>query len=462
MKKRGIKRIFEIIVQITAVVLFVTLIVLTFATIVAFSRSSLATDNVPFDLDMLTSSKKSEISDIDGYMLPELIGLSVNGEKYAISASQNIVSELYGLISPTLSEMISEENFRKVQSSAWLEYVEADEFVYVRYHNELPDNIIGLFADAASYNRNNEYTNDRNHVLTYVCELVLIPTDSQGVTRIATRSLGGEVAVYESREGNFDYGKIADAASSYRSSLVRFVFSGDVYASVLDTEPVFLDSIATRDIMLSSDTGFFVFDNSSYRGELMRLFSVNPDKLLSEHEDANGNISYTDVHGVLYLRTRGFEYHGSSDGGVDISEYIGYTKKIGLEEYIRASVDIISEIKAINKFFIGNDADPMLYSVESSGGRVRLTFEYTIDNVRIAGGRSAFVAEFENGKLVHADVYAMAAKTLISRSNSYSESWFIKNLKSGVVPINVSLVYESDYRSSSVSAKWAAFVPSDE
>ena len=108
MKKRRVKRIFEIIVQITAVVLFVTLIVLTFAMIVAFSRSSLTTGNVPFDLDLLTSSKKSELSEIDGYMLPELVGLSVDGEKYAISASANIVSELYGLIQPALSEMISE------------------------------------------------------------------------------------------------------------------------------------------------------------------------------------------------------------------------------------------------------------------------------------------------------------------------------------------------------------------
>ena len=118
MKKRRVKRIFEIIVQITAVVLFVTLIVLTFAMIVAFSRSSLTTGNVPFDLDMLTSSKKSELSEIDGYMLPELVGLSVDGEKYAISASANIVSELYGLIQPTLSEMISEESFRARRGSS--------------------------------------------------------------------------------------------------------------------------------------------------------------------------------------------------------------------------------------------------------------------------------------------------------------------------------------------------------
>lgn len=462
MKKRRVKRIFEIIVQITAVVLFVTLIVLTFAMIVAFSRSSLTTGNVPFDLDLLTSSKKSELSEIDGYMLPELVGLSVDGEKYAISASANIVSELYGLIQPALSEMISEENFRKVHGEAWYEYTGADEFVYVRYHNELPDNIIALFADSAVYSSTGENENDRNHVLTYVCELVLMPTDARGVTRIATRSLDGDVTVYESNEASFDYARIADTAMSYRSSLSRFVFSGDVYSSSLDTEPVFLDSISTRDIMLSSDTGFLVFNNESYKESLMRLFSINPDKLLSEHEDASGNISYTDVHGVLYLRTRGFEYHGSPDGGVDISEYIGYTKGIGLEEYIRASVGIISEIKAINKYFIGNDADPMLYSVESSGGRVRLTFEYTIDNILVTGGRHAFVAEFENGKLTYADVCAVAAKNLITRSSSYSESWFIKSLGEGVVPMNVSLVYESDYRSSSVSAKWAAFVPSDE
>jgi len=462
MKKRGIKRIIEIIVQITAVVLFVTLIVLTFAMIIAFSRSSLATDNVPFDLDMLTSSKKSELSEIDEYMLPELIGLTIDGEKYAVSASKNIVSELYGMISPAISEIISADNFRKVNSASWLEYTNSEEFVYVRYHNELPDNLIALFADSASHSRNDEDTKDRNHVLAYVCELILIPVEDRGVTRIATRDLDGNVAVYESGALTFDYGKIVNAALSYKTIMSRFAFFCDMYSSANNTEPILLDSIATRDIMLSSDTGFFVFHNDEYKDALMRLFSVNPDKLLSEHEDANGNISYTDVHGVLYLRSSGFEYNASPEGGVDISEYIGYTDKFGLEEYIRASVGIISQLRSINKFFIGNDADPMLYSVESNGGYVRLAFEYSVDNVRITGGRAAFVAEFENGKLKYADVNAIAAKTLISRSNSYSESWFVKNLGEGVVPSNVSLVYESDYRSNSVSAKWAAFMPADE
>ena len=462
MKKRGVKRILQIFVQITAVVLFVALIVLTLSLIVAFSKSGLATDNVPFDLDMLTSSKKSEISAIDGYLLPEFVGLSVEGEKYGISASENIVSELYSMISPVLSEVISEENFRKAGSEEWTAYAGADELVYVRYHNEMTDNIIALFADAASYDKNEEYTKDRNHVLAYVYELIMLPPDSNGVTRIATRSADGDVAIFESREAGIDYLLLSDTAMSYRSNLSRFVFAAETYPSALDTEPVFLDSVSTKDILLSSDTGFFVFHNNEYKESLMRLFSVNPDKLLSEHEDANGNITYTDVHGVLYLRTRGFEYQGASDGGVDISEYIGYTKKIGLEEYICASAEIISELRTINKFFVGNDADPILYSVEAKDGRVRLTFEYALDNVRIMTIEPAFVAEFEDGKLKYVNVYSIAAKTLITRSNSYSESWFFKTLDDGIVPQNVALSYESDFRSSSVYAKWAALVPTDE
>ena len=114
MKRNGKKRILEIIVQITAVVLFVALISLTLVMIIAFSKSSLAVDNVPFDLDMLTSSKSTEISAIDGYLTPEFIGLTIDGEKYGIQASKNIVSELYGMISPALSHLISNDNFRKV------------------------------------------------------------------------------------------------------------------------------------------------------------------------------------------------------------------------------------------------------------------------------------------------------------------------------------------------------------
>ena len=461
MKKTGKKRVFEIILQITAVVLFVALIVLTFAMIYAFGKSSLASDNVPFDLDMLTSSKRTELSAIDGYLTPEFVGLTLDDEKYGISTSENIVSELYGLISPTLSELISKENFRRVGKNAWAEYTSGDKFVYVRYHSELSDNIIGLFADALSYEKNITYTKDRNHVLSYVYELLIMSSENGSMTRVATRSLDGTVSVYEGR-ADFDYNKIVEVAELYKSSLSRFVFSGEYYSSLLDTEPVFLDSVSTREITLSSNTGFFVFQNDSYRESVMRLFSVNPDKLLSEHEDSSGSITYTDIHGLLYIRMRGFEYVATSDGGVDIGEYVGYTSKNGIEEYIRATVEIISELRSINKYFVGYDAEPRLFSVEAADGRVRITFEYAVDNVRITGDDSAFVCEFEDGKLKYANLYAISARTLISKANSYSETWFFKSLEEGIVPRNVCLCYQSDYRSNSVAAKWAAFIPIEE
>ncbi len=451
------KRILEIIIQATAVALIVLLIVLTGAVIAAFGRSNLTSGNVPFNLDMLTADKKSNISEIDGYLTPEFIGLSFDGEKYGISTSSNIVSELYTLISPALSELIAEGNFSKADSALWDTLAENEKFVYVRYHAQITDNIIGMFADASSGVENN----DRDRVLAYVYELFLIPTRSRGGLLLATRSSEGEVAFFEG-ESLFDYDKFSNTALSYRSSFTRFVFAGEKFSSRLSTEPVFIDPIATREVMLSSNTGMFVFNNDSYREALMRLFSINPDKLLSEHEDPDGSISYADVHGMLYLRMSGFEYQSTSDGGVAIEKIIGYTEKIGVREYVRTSVELISQLRSINKFFVGNDADAMFYSVEASDGRVKITYEYALDNVRITGDSPAFVAEFENGKLVYAKTTAVAAKTLLSRVNSYSESWFFGTLESGIVPLNVSLVYESDYKASSVLAKWAAFVPTDE
>ncbi len=456
--KNDRKRILDIIIQATAAALVVLLIVLTGAMIMAFGRSNQTSSKVPFNLDMLTADKKSNISEIDGYLLPEFIGLSLDGEKYGISTSSNIIFELYTLISPALSELISEENFSKAESTAWDAFAENEKFVYVRYRTQITDNIVGMFADASSGIENKE----RNRALAYVYELFLLPEESSGGLTLAVRSIDGEVSIFKGDASLFDYDRLSNTALSYRSSFTRFVFAGEKYSSKLNTEPVFIDPIATREVMLSSDTGMFVFNSDSYREAVMRLFSVNPDKLLSEHENEDGSISYTDVHGMLYLRMSGFEYQSTSYGGIDIEKIIGYTEKIGMREYVRASVELISQLRSINKFFVGNDADAMFYSVEASGGRVKITYEYALDNVRITGDTPAFVAEFENGKLMYAKTTAVAAKTLLSRVNSYSESWFFGTLGSGVIPANVSLVYESDYKASSVLAKWAAFVPSDE
>ncbi len=456
MKKEKLKRIFELAPQILVTVLFAVLIILTAAMISAFGKSSLASNSVPFDLDMITE-KKSESSEIDGYLLPEFIGLGIDGENYGISVSSNIMSEIYGMLAPTLSHMISEENFKKADGTLWTELALLDEFVYVRYHSQLPDNVIGLFADASS----GAEAENRNHILAYVYELMIIPAENKnGTVRVAVRSLDGEVALFESAAEMLDYEKLSSTVTSYRSGFSRFIFAGGMYA-LFDTEPIFTDSIAVREIVVSPDTGMFVFNNDSYKEPLMRLFAINPDKLLSEHEDAEGNLIYTDVHGVLTLKMSGFEYQSVSDGGVDIEKIIGNTEKTGLKEYIRASAEILSSIRAINKFFVGNDAEPILYSVASDGGRVRVTYEYALENIRIIGDAPAFTAEFENGKLKYAYVSAVAAKALISKVNSYSELWFVKSLGEGELPRNVSLVYEGDYNASLISAKWAAFVPFD-
>ncbi len=465
MNKTNKKKISDVIVQYIAAVLFVALIIFTFVMIFSFGNSSFTNDNVPFDLGRLTAKKESAFSDLntESYLIPEFLGLTIKGEKYGISASSNIVSELYGMITPALSQLISEENLKKTDSTAWADYTEEERFIYVRYHSQLTDNVIGIFADSGNKNQERGNENKRNTVSAYVYEMFLIPPDDyMKTTRLAVRAVNGDVAVFESGSVDIRYDDISEAAESYKSSMCMFCFSDEKFQSSLDTEPIFLGAIATREIIITRKTATMIHDSDSDIELLMRLFSLNPDKLLSEHETQDGSKIYTDIHGVLYMTEDAFEYRATSDGGVDIEKIIGYAEKIGLEEYILASVEIISEIRSINKNFTGSEADIALHSVKSESGRVTISFEYLFDNVRITGGETAFTADFENGKLKSARLCTIAVRNLLSRYNSYSEAWFFKSMESGIIPQNVCLVYESDYLSESVSAKWAAFVPRDE
>ena len=435
--------------------LTLTLICLTLLLIYMLNFSQI---QVPFDLDSITAEKDGYSFDITKYFLPEFIGFTSDDEKLGISGSLNIMSELYKEVSPVISELLGEKNASSGTAADW-ERLENEEIsFYIRYHSELPDCVIGIFADEYS-----DISKNRNTVTSYVYEMLLIPnTDGSGMITLATKSRAGEVEVYCATISSvFTGDSISKMLESYNSYMYSYV--------IMNGEPVFTETVVTRNIIMTGSTAMFIQNNSDAEiKQLMRFFDLNPDKLLSSHVDEDGNGSYIDTHGILYITESCFEYSSTSDGGIGISDFIGKNESGSIKDYIEASISIISFLRSMNKNYTGGDAEIYLDSVTSSGGIVTLTFMYAFDNIRITDISPAFTAVFEGDIVRSAKLYTMSVRNLGDRQEMISESSFLHFIgtdsekNSGTnQTCSTGLVYRGNFLSESVKSEWRHAVYAD-
>lgn len=445
---------------IVILVLFLMLTGLTYALIYMRNITNSA-EEVPFDLDMLTADRGDDQTDISNYLLPAFIGITADGERYGISGYTNTVSEMYGNFAPIISETVSGEKISPLADDEWNALADETASVYIRYHSTLPDNIIALFADSSSDLRNEKKV-DRTRVSAYVYEMFIIPYSAADKSiEIAVKDQAGSSYIYrcEYPMDPITSDDLSEMVQSYRSAMAAFTFAGDDYGAKSSTEPVFLGSVYTKNILITGYTAELIQNSTEELESLMRIFGLNPDKLLNKHVDDYGEGSYIDSQGVLYLGESEFEYTAADEGGVPLSDIIGNNDSCSIGEYIDAAISICLDIKTINKYYTGGDADITLTGAFSSNGYVTLEFTYFFDNYRITGIPNAFTAIFSGDRLVYAKLYTIAARNLGDRTESLTEWWYLKYLeKSGEVPYNTTLVYRSDFVSESIKAEWTAEV----
>ena len=98
--------------------------------------------------------------------------------------------ELCGLIYPALSEAMEEGAVREGSASEWREFSEADYSVYLRWHTELPDAAVALFASGDGSGTGKGAGDG------YQAEVFLLPYARGGNTATAAlREAGGDVRV---------------------------------------------------------------------------------------------------------------------------------------------------------------------------------------------------------------------------------------------------------------------------
>ncbi len=416
---------------------------LTVSTILTIQSYSLKSQ-VPFDLDQITARQSQRSIDISSLVQPAFMGITVDGERYGSSVSTNTLSALYATVSPVLSESLTDTYASHGMDAQWTEAIAQPFSVYVRYHHALPDYLLHTAAGG----------NTAKKCVSYVYEMILLPYSAETNTvSILTKDTEGAVTIYQKNgtEKIFTSDDLAGLLNSYSSMLQPFTFSDSVHP-----EPIFSDSLLTRNIVMTDGSAALLHNHENSLKAILRLFSINPDKLLSSHVAEDGTGSYSDLSGIFYVHNSVFEYKAASDGGVPVQDYVPSSATPTMGDYLQASLYVFRQIRAQNEHFTGGDADITLAGVSSDNGRVTLWFDYTFDNLHIADAQPALTVTFENGRLTSAQIYTLSVRNLGTRSESITEWWFEDYLaKQGhAVPRNITLVYPMDLLSDSVTAQW--------
>lgn len=410
-----------------------------------------------FDLARLANEARREETEVSGYLLPEFIGLTVSGKQLGVSASYYLISELYELLTPTIGQALTAAVplAQELDDEVWNSYTSAETSVYVRYHNELTDGVVALFAGRMQNLRFRDS----------IREIFILPSREETV--VAIRSAAGEVIQYilPAYMTSVSANEISRFVRSYGSGMTPFLFNEETCVSLAWTEPIYAEALQTRNLIMTDGTSGLIQNSSDEREALLRLFGFNPDKLLNVHVEADGSSSYYDTEGILYLHRSAFEYlRSSEDTGLDVNDILGGSsagKGVGstaetLKNYIQAAVLLYENLEKISRNYTGGDADILLRSMSSENGEVTLEFQYAFDNVPIADERAAYRVTFSAGRVLHIELHTIAVRALAERSESYREWWFASRLPANRFSDNVRLVYRSDYLSESVSAEWAA------
>ncbi len=411
-----------------------------------------------FDFEEITSDSGSYSYDADlsRWFLPEFIGIFSGGESRGLSGAASTTVGIYRALSPALSGLICAENIVDGGEAdlAWERLGAAECGVYLRYHSEVPDVIIGIFADDYYKSADEDRyeveggEKERREVGAYVYEMYMVPSSVDGVIEAAVRSCSGDVCLYRGRDsGEFSSDYVATLLSQYRRNMYEY--------EMTEAEPVFVKSVAARKILMTDRTASLIQNSGDEDvNSLLGFFGLNTDKLLLTNLDEDGIGSYADVNGIFSIGESSFEFTSASDGGIGVDGFIGEADSVGLREYIEASVNIISYIRTMNFNYAGRDAEFCFDSVEVQGGVVTVRFFYAFDNIRITGIEPAFTAVFENGILRVARLYTIAVRNLGVRQVMVDEGAFIEFAGGGDLFRNTTLVYRADFASESISTDW--------
>lgn len=392
-----------------------------------------------FSMRMLSASATDAGSALQSDLLtPSLIAVSENGTAHAVLHSAVVMGDLYEEMAPHIAACLSQRP-AAVNSAAWQTAVEAQKVVYVRYHSEIPYQIIHAFAASAAGEE--QYLHDPTPIA--VAELCLRLT---GET--AQLLVKGSTGIYSF------LAPLADSGVSFAHYVTDYpdVFYACTFDSTRTPAVLLTERVVTRDISVSAGTAAQIAGNESHFTRWLRAFRFNPDKL-NYHTEPDGTTVYVESHGVLAWSTDRIVYTASEGGGVPADEFCT-PYGIDLYTYLRAASAYLSEVSSMHIYYTGGDAVPRLLSVHADGEAVTLRFGLLADNLPVYyDGEWARITMTFSGEMLTEMVWQpVLVNKQLTEQHVPLAAWSSAVLGTE----DVRLAYRADGERTAVGAEWVA------
>ena len=442
----------EKILTVCVILTFIILMVLMVMTIALNSAASgTLYYTPPFAVSSLLTDAEEETAAAspEAYVVPAFIGISPVPEGMGISIGDNVIRELYNLLAPCLADGLAAEGTADTDVN-WDMAAKSSRAVYIRYHSALP--MVVLQEAAAAVCQDAEQVSDTAVLL--VRELIiLLPDDQYSDCQILLPDTNGNIWRYRC-SGRREYPSLETVetfADGFRNSFYRFTLGGENCGS---TEPVFLERLRVRNMLLTPGTAELIRDNrlNDFR-KFLRQFDFNLDKL-SSHEEADGTQVTVESHGVFRMQADRLTYTAGTDGGVPLQNFVGYREQYTLADSLQAACTII---RNLHSYYLGGDGELILTEVSETDGQLRMVFRYAFDNLLLDECDPAMVVVLENDRVMTADIYAIALRSLGDFDTSYLETGVLQGMSSDAEYTDVTLTYPVDFTSSSIYPVWTLY-----
>ena len=443
--------------------ILVACVVLSFALMLALMVLTIAMNSAasgtlysdpPFALSSLLSDMEDEAvaASPSDYVYPAFIGISPDPEGIGISVGDNVVRELYTMLSPCLADGLMASPIEDTDVN-WEMASRSKRAVYIRYHSALP--VMVLQGAAASLCGGVEKVDDET-VMPVREMILLLPDEHYGDCQIYVQDLEGTIWRYLC-DGRREYPTLASVtafSNSFSGSFFRFKLGAEGCG---DTEPVFLERLRVRNMLLTPDSAVMIQENRNHFKKLLRQFDFNPDKL-STHDENDGTQVTVESHGIFRMQSNRFIYTAGADGGIRLENFVGYKERYTPMDGLRAACTIVQNLRNIHTYYLGGDGELILTEIYVIDGILQIVFRYAFDNLLLDGCEPALIVQVANERVMLADMYTISIRSLGDFDTGYLETGVLAGIaETDALYTDVTLTYPTDFESNGIYPVWVLY-----
>jgi len=443
----------ETIKSIAVTLLFMLMVVLAALYIVSTQRLTVKSDEGA-PLDSLLVIRDSGTVGYDSTMvMPASVAFCENGRMYGCFCDSSVLYDMYAVTSELLTLLLgpmSSASAVQDGDAFWNECAASDNFIYIKYHTQLPAPVIyaglrgGTLSSAPEYASGDAFN---------ISELFIMPEDTEKSAESAehrdgkvrwyavVRDENGNTAKYEvgsdyeadGESFDFTIGRISVFGTGNGVRECGFYFeSGEDFGNIKlrSTALMTPHDLALPAITVSSGLSGGMTDG------LLRFFDFNPDRL-NTYTESDGTTVFVETHGVLRFGADELSYHSSGGiGGIELASLLGYESYSGtynVYELISAAGELFRRVKS-HDVSIGGIAAAQLTDVEYSEGRIKITLGLTYGGVLLYGEDyrpvCALEVTFSEGYLTDAVISLVSVDGYTEMIECFPQSWTLRTLSS--------------------------------